>query len=92
MERLALMLQLLRRLKPLQGNAKVGEAVARLAAKDREARSLVLLTEYLSALEDKDVARVWPRLVTAIYSSQIPDHRHPHDRPGPASGKHRAGR
>lgn len=66
------MLGLLKRLKPLQHDAKIAEGVARLAAKEREVRSLELLIGYVSSLEDRDLARVWPRLVTAIYSSPTP--------------------
>jgi hypothetical protein len=66
------MLELLRRLKPLEQDAKITEGVARLASKEREVRSLELLIEYISSIEDKELARLWPRLVTAVYSSQTP--------------------
>lgn len=66
------MLGLLKRLKPLRHDAKITQGVARLAAKEREVRSLELLIAYISSLEDKDLARVWPRLVTAIHSSPTP--------------------
>jgi hypothetical protein len=67
------MLELLKRLKPLQQDAKITEGVARLAAKEREVRSLELLIDYISSLEDKDLARVWPRLIRAVYSSPAPN-------------------
>ena len=66
------MLELLRRLKPLEQDAKITEGVARLASKEREVRSLELLIEYISSIDDKELARLWPRLVTAVYSSQTP--------------------
>lgn len=66
------MLGLLKRLKLLRHDAKITQGVARLAAKEREVRSLELLIAYISSLEDKDLARVWPRLVTAIHSSPTP--------------------
>lgn len=67
------MLELLKRLKPLQQDAKITEGVARLAAKEREVRSLEELIGYISSLEDRDLARVWPRLIRAIYSSPAPN-------------------
>ena len=66
------MLELLRRLKPLEQDAKITEGVARLASKEREVRSLELLIEYISSIDDKELARLWPRLVTAVYCSQTP--------------------
>jgi hypothetical protein len=65
------MLELLQRLKPADQDEIVKD-VAKLAAKEREVRTLEMLIEYVSSLEEEDLARVWPRLVTAIYSSQTP--------------------
>jgi hypothetical protein len=64
------MLELLKRLKR---DAKITEGVGRLAAKEREVRSLELLIGYISSLEDRDLARVWPRLIRAIYASPAPN-------------------
>ena len=67
------MLQLLQRLKPSKEDAKIMEEVARLAAREREVRTLEMLIEYISSLDEEDLARLWPSLVAAIYSTQTPN-------------------
>lgn len=63
------MIELLQRLKRLDQAGNLMEGVARLAAKEREVRTLEMAIKYISSLEDEDLARVWPRLMAAIYSS-----------------------
>jgi hypothetical protein len=63
------MIELLQRLKRLDQDGNLMEGVAQLAAKEREVRTLEMAIEYISSLEDEDLARVWPRLLAAIYSS-----------------------
>jgi hypothetical protein len=63
------MIELLQRLKRLDQDGNLMEGVAQLAAKEREVRTLEMAIEYISSLEDEDLARVWPRLMAAIYSS-----------------------
>ena len=67
------MLQLLQRLKPSKEDAKIMEEVARLAAREREVRTLEMLIEHISSLDEEDLARLWPSLVAAIYSTQTPN-------------------
>ena len=57
------MLELLHRLKPPKQDANIMEEVAKLAAKEREVRTLERLIEYISSLEDEDLARVRPVLL-----------------------------
>ncbi len=62
------MIQLLRRLKQSDQNGNLMVSIAKLAEKEREVRTLEMAIEYISSLEEEDLARVWPRLMAAIYS------------------------
>ena len=62
------MLGLLQRLKSKNGT-DMTEEIARLASREREVRTLQMLIEYVSTLDDQELAHVWPRLIGAIYSS-----------------------
>ncbi len=66
------MLRLFSRLKPLGRDTTIAQDIARLASTEREVRTLEMLIEHISALEDEDLARVWPRLVSAIYRPASP--------------------
>ncbi len=61
------MLRLFSHLKPLGRGATIVQDIARLASTEREVRTLEMLIEHISSLEEEDLARVWPRLVSAIY-------------------------
>jgi hypothetical protein len=63
------MLELLQRLKPAKHDTRIAADVAKLAAREREVRTLEMLIEYISTLDDDELARAWPRLIGAIYSS-----------------------
>jgi hypothetical protein len=65
-------LQSLQSLRPLAQEDNVVEGIAKLATKEREVRTLEMLIECISSLDDEDLARMWPRLMAAIYSSQLP--------------------
>lgn len=67
------MIELLRRFKSGEHDPTILESVANLAAKEREVRTLELLIEHLSSLEDNDLERAWPRLFSAFYTSPAPD-------------------
>ena len=66
------MLRLFSRLKPLGRDATIAQDIARLVSTEREVRTLEMLIEHISALEDEDLVRVWPRLVSAIYRPTLP--------------------
>jgi hypothetical protein len=63
------MLELLQRLKPARHDTRIAADVAKLAAREREVRTLEMLIEYISTLDDDELAHAWPRLIEAIYSS-----------------------
>jgi hypothetical protein len=67
-----LMLWLFSPLKPLGRDATIVQDIARLASTEREVRTLEMLIEHISSLEEEDLARVWPRLVSAIYRPTPP--------------------
>ena len=50
-------------LKPSKQDTTIMEEVAKLAAKEREVRTLDTLIEYISSLKDEDLARVRPVLL-----------------------------
>jgi hypothetical protein len=66
------MLRLLQRLKPLGHEATIVQDIAKLASTEREVRTLEMLIQHISSLEDEDLARVWPRLIAAIYHQKLP--------------------
>jgi len=66
------MLRLLQCLKPLGQNATIVQDIAKLASTEREVRTLEMLIQHISSLEDEDLARVWPRLIAAIYHQKPP--------------------
>lgn len=68
----SLLLQSLQHLRPTAQEDNVVEGIAKLATKEREVRTLEMLIECISSLDDEDLARMWPRLMAAIYSSQLP--------------------
>ena len=63
------MLELLQRLKPPGLDSHITDDIAKLAAREREVRTLEMLIEYISTLDDEELARAWPRLIGAIYST-----------------------
>ena len=79
------MIELLRKLKSGEHYPTILESVANLAAKEREVRTLELLIEHLSSLEDQDLERAWPRRFSAFYTAQAPDQ-------APGIAKNRAAR
>jgi hypothetical protein len=71
------MIELLQRLRRLEQGAKLVENIAKLASREREVRTLERLIEYISSLDDEDLARVWPRLIAAVYSQSTSQHTSP---------------
>jgi hypothetical protein len=71
------MIELLQRLRRLEQGAKLVENIAKLASREREVRTLERLIEYISSLDDEDLARVWPRLTAAVYSQSTSQHTSP---------------
>ena len=63
------MLELLQHLKSASQDTHIADDIARLASREREVRTLERLIEYISTLDDEDLAQAWPRLMRAIYSS-----------------------
>jgi hypothetical protein len=66
------MLELLQGPKPMGHEPKNIENVAKPTAGELEVRRRQMLIDCISSLEDEDFARVWPRLITAVYVSQPP--------------------
>ena len=63
------MLELLQRLRPSNRDATITQEVAELASREREVRTLETLIEYISSLEDEELAQAWPRLIGAVYAA-----------------------
>jgi hypothetical protein len=68
------MLKLLQRLKPVEPDANIVNDIAKLASTEHEVRTLEMLIDYISSLENDDLAAVWPRLISAIYRPVLADH------------------